>query len=48
MTFIKNITLGTGFLNITAGGSVAFEKGGNNARNATDAQITAQGTINRQ
>ncbi|MEX4102585.1 filamentous hemagglutinin N-terminal domain-containing protein, partial [Haemophilus influenzae] len=41
----KNITLGTGFLNITAGGSVAFEKGGNNARNATDAQITAQGTI---
>ncbi|WP_432499347.1 filamentous hemagglutinin N-terminal domain-containing protein [Haemophilus influenzae] len=41
----KNITLGRGFLNITAGDSVAFEKGGNNARNAADAQVIAQGTI---
>ncbi|HHF6935000.1 TPA: filamentous hemagglutinin N-terminal domain-containing protein, partial [Haemophilus influenzae] len=41
----KNITLGTGFLNITAGDSVAFEGKGNTARNAANAQITAQGTI---
>ncbi|HHF6583674.1 TPA: beta strand repeat-containing protein [Haemophilus influenzae] len=41
----KNITLGTGFLNITAGDSVAFEGKGNKARNAANAQITAQGTI---
>ncbi|MHC8567692.1 beta strand repeat-containing protein [Haemophilus influenzae] len=41
----KNITLGTGFLNIVAGDSVAFEREGDKARNATDAQITAQGTI---
>ncbi|HHF4896574.1 TPA: filamentous hemagglutinin N-terminal domain-containing protein, partial [Haemophilus influenzae] len=42
----KNITLGTGFLNITSKGSVAFEKAGNNkGRAASDATITAQGTI---
>ncbi|HHF5820139.1 TPA: filamentous hemagglutinin N-terminal domain-containing protein, partial [Haemophilus influenzae] len=41
----KNITLGQGFLNITARGSVAFEGKGSKARNAADAQITAQGTI---
>ncbi|MEX4191497.1 adhesin, partial [Haemophilus influenzae] len=41
----KNITLGRGFLNITARGSVAFEGKGSKARNAADAQITAQGTI---
>lgn len=42
----KNITLGTGFLNITSKGSVAFEKAGSNKdRAASDATITAQGTI---
>lgn len=41
----KNITLDTGFLNITAGGSVAFEKAGDKNRAASDATITAQGTI---
>ncbi|HHF5618435.1 TPA: adhesin, partial [Haemophilus influenzae] len=42
----SNITLDTGFLNITAGDSVAFEgRKGHKARNAANAQITAQGTI---
>ncbi|MEX4534553.1 filamentous hemagglutinin N-terminal domain-containing protein [Haemophilus influenzae] len=42
----KNITLGMGFLNITSGDSVAFEgKSNNRNRAASDAQITAQGTI---
>ncbi|MCK9039821.1 adhesin, partial [Haemophilus influenzae] len=42
----KNITLGTGFLNITSKDSVAFERAGNNkSRAASDATITAQGTI---
>ncbi|HHE9381785.1 TPA: filamentous hemagglutinin N-terminal domain-containing protein, partial [Haemophilus influenzae] len=43
----KNITLGTGFLNITSGDSVAFESENtiNKNRRAADAQITAQGTI---
>nr|PRK35415.1 hypothetical protein BV196_01094 [Haemophilus influenzae] len=42
----KNITLGTGTLNITAKGSIAFEGNGTEkARNASSAQITAQGTI---
>ncbi|HHF4125146.1 TPA: beta strand repeat-containing protein, partial [Haemophilus influenzae] len=42
----KNITLGTGTLNITAKGSIAFEGDGTEkARNASSAQITAQGTI---
>lgn len=42
----KNITLGMGFLNITSGGSVAFEgKSNNRNRTASGAQITAQGTI---
>ncbi|HHF3365965.1 TPA: filamentous hemagglutinin N-terminal domain-containing protein, partial [Haemophilus influenzae] len=42
----KNITIGTGFLNITAGGSVAFEKaGGDKGRAASDAKIVAQGVI---
>ncbi|HHF6497449.1 TPA: adhesin, partial [Haemophilus influenzae] len=42
----KNITLGTGFLNITSGDSVAFEgKDGHKDRAASNAQITAQGTI---
>ncbi|MEX4406519.1 filamentous hemagglutinin N-terminal domain-containing protein [Haemophilus influenzae] len=42
----KNITLGTGFLNITSGDSIAFEKEGQNkSRTASNAQITAQGTI---
>ncbi|WP_105897351.1 two-partner secretion domain-containing protein, partial [Haemophilus influenzae] len=42
----KNITLGSGFLNITAK-SVAFEgKGTGKSRVAASAQITAQGTIN--
>lgn len=42
----KNITLGTGTLNITAKGSIAFERNGTEkARNASSAQITAQGTI---
>ncbi|MEX4439160.1 filamentous hemagglutinin N-terminal domain-containing protein, partial [Haemophilus influenzae] len=42
----KNITLGTGFLNITSKGSIAFEKKGNDkSRAASDAQIIAQGTI---
>ncbi|WP_048940900.1 beta strand repeat-containing protein, partial [Haemophilus influenzae] len=40
----KNITLGTGFLNITSNDSVAFE-GRNKNRRAAVAQITAQGTI---
>ncbi|HHF4677661.1 TPA: filamentous hemagglutinin N-terminal domain-containing protein [Haemophilus influenzae] len=40
----KNITLGTGYLNITAKDSVAFE-GEVKARSAASAQITAQGTI---
>lgn len=41
-----NISLGTGFLNITSGGSVAFEgKNGHKDRAASNAQITAQGTI---
>ncbi|HHF2550696.1 TPA: filamentous hemagglutinin N-terminal domain-containing protein, partial [Haemophilus influenzae] len=42
----KNITLGSGFLNITAGDSVAFE-GPNNgkSRSVADAQVIAQGTI---
>nr|AAT27425.1 HmwA [Haemophilus influenzae] len=43
----NNITLGKGFLNITSKGSVAFEKSGKDKnRQATDATITAQGTIN--
>ncbi|TWU89695.1 two-partner secretion domain-containing protein, partial [Haemophilus influenzae] len=43
----KNITLGTGYLNITSKNSVAFEKaGGNKERQASEATITAQGTIN--
>ncbi|HHF4073082.1 TPA: filamentous hemagglutinin N-terminal domain-containing protein, partial [Haemophilus influenzae] len=42
----KNITLGEGFLNITTSDSIGFEASGpNKARNAADAQITAQGTI---
>ncbi|HHF4777703.1 TPA: filamentous hemagglutinin N-terminal domain-containing protein, partial [Haemophilus influenzae] len=41
----KNITLGRGFLNITARGSVAFEKAGSKDRAASDATITAQGVI---
>ncbi|HHF1677576.1 TPA: filamentous hemagglutinin N-terminal domain-containing protein, partial [Haemophilus influenzae] len=42
----KNITLGMGFLDITSGGSVAFEgKSNNRNRTASGAQITAQGTI---
>ncbi|HHF3632729.1 TPA: beta strand repeat-containing protein, partial [Haemophilus influenzae] len=42
----KNITLGTGFLNITSKDSVAFEKaGGDKSRAASNAQIIAQGTI---
>ncbi|WP_431655127.1 filamentous hemagglutinin N-terminal domain-containing protein [Haemophilus influenzae] len=42
----KNITLGTGFLNITSGDSIAFEREGTNkSRTASNAQITAQGTI---
>ncbi|XVH77403.1 filamentous hemagglutinin N-terminal domain-containing protein [Haemophilus influenzae] len=42
----KNITLGKGFLNITSGDSIAFEKEGQNkSRTASNAQITAQGTI---
>ncbi|MEX4014242.1 adhesin, partial [Haemophilus influenzae] len=41
----KNITLGTGFLNITSKGSVAFEGNGNKERRAESARITAQGTI---
>ncbi|EOX4861792.1 filamentous hemagglutinin N-terminal domain-containing protein, partial [Haemophilus influenzae] len=42
----KNITLGTGFLNITSGDSIAFEgKGSDRNRAASNAQITAQGTI---
>ncbi|MEX4228019.1 polymer-forming cytoskeletal protein, partial [Haemophilus influenzae] len=42
----KNITLGEGFLNITAGGSVAFEgKNGGKSRSVADAQVIAQGTI---
>ncbi|MCK8900795.1 filamentous hemagglutinin N-terminal domain-containing protein, partial [Haemophilus influenzae] len=40
----SNITLGTGFLNITSGDSVAFE-GRDKSRRAADAQIIAQGTI---
>ncbi|WP_432499371.1 filamentous hemagglutinin N-terminal domain-containing protein [Haemophilus influenzae] len=40
----KNITLGTGYLNITSKDSVAFE-GKVKARSAASAQITAQGTI---
>ncbi|WP_233775025.1 two-partner secretion domain-containing protein, partial [Haemophilus influenzae] len=40
----KNITLGAGFLNITSGDSVAFESK-EKSRRATEAQITAQGTI---
>ncbi|MEX4485584.1 adhesin, partial [Haemophilus influenzae] len=40
----KNITLGTGYLNITAKDSVAFE-GKVKARSAASAQITAQGVI---
>ncbi|HHF7113103.1 TPA: filamentous hemagglutinin N-terminal domain-containing protein [Haemophilus influenzae] len=40
----KNITLGTGYLNITAKDSVAFE-GEVKARSAASAQITAQGVI---
>ncbi|HHF3748247.1 TPA: filamentous hemagglutinin N-terminal domain-containing protein, partial [Haemophilus influenzae] len=43
----KNITLGTGYLNITSKNSVAFEKDGRNKeRQASEATITAQGTIN--
>ncbi|HHF4433324.1 TPA: filamentous hemagglutinin N-terminal domain-containing protein, partial [Haemophilus influenzae] len=42
----KNITLGEGFLNITAGNSVAFEGAGlSKSRAASSAQITAQGSI---
>ncbi|HHF4872403.1 TPA: filamentous hemagglutinin N-terminal domain-containing protein, partial [Haemophilus influenzae] len=42
----SNISLGTGFLNITSGDSVAFERSGTDkSRRAADAQITAQGTI---
>ncbi|HHF3352075.1 TPA: beta strand repeat-containing protein [Haemophilus influenzae] len=42
----KNITLGTGFLNITSSNSVAFEgKDGGKNRAANSAQITAQGII---
>ncbi|HHF5660772.1 TPA: beta strand repeat-containing protein, partial [Haemophilus influenzae] len=41
----KNITLNTGYLNITARSSVAFE-GSDKNRNAADAHIAAQGTIN--
>lgn len=42
----SNITLGKGFLNITSGDSVAFEgKDGHKNRAASNAQITAQGTI---
>ncbi|XGW45547.1 hypothetical protein ACDK46_01205 [Haemophilus influenzae] len=41
----KNITLGRGFLNITARDSVAFEKAGSKDRAASDATITAQGVI---
>ncbi|CWX87720.1 Adhesin HMW2A [Haemophilus influenzae] len=40
----KNITLGTGFLNITSNDSVAFESK-TKSRTASDAQIIAQGTI---
>ncbi len=40
----KNITLGTGFLNITSNDSVAFE-GKTKSRTASDAKIIAQGTI---
>lgn len=40
----KNITLGQGFLNITAA-SVAFEGGNNKARDAANAKIVAQGTV---
>ncbi|MEX4533825.1 adhesin, partial [Haemophilus influenzae] len=43
----SNISLGTGFLNITSNGSVAFEKADKDkARSAADAQIVAQGIIN--
>ncbi|HHF6890440.1 TPA: filamentous hemagglutinin N-terminal domain-containing protein [Haemophilus influenzae] len=42
----KNITLGTGYLNITAGTSVAFEgANGYKERRASEATIEAQGTI---
>ncbi|AVI96444.1 adhesin [Haemophilus influenzae] len=41
----SNISLGTGFLNITSSDSVAFEGGLSKNRSAADAQITAQGTI---
>ncbi|HHF4281705.1 filamentous hemagglutinin N-terminal domain-containing protein [Haemophilus influenzae] len=40
----KNITLGTGYLNITAA-SVAFEGEKNKARSAADAKVVAQGTV---
>ncbi|HHF5215819.1 TPA: filamentous hemagglutinin N-terminal domain-containing protein, partial [Haemophilus influenzae] len=42
----KNITLNTGYLNITAGGSVAFEKAGNEkGRQVSESVIKAQGVI---
>ncbi|HHF4231508.1 TPA: filamentous hemagglutinin N-terminal domain-containing protein [Haemophilus influenzae] len=42
----KNITLNTGYLNITAGGSVAFEKAGKTkGRQVSESVIKAQGVI---